>query len=117
VVQVQIQVPVQAQAPLPPTLSGLVLLLQDAPEVAQREWAVTRLAAEDWSGQEEVLKALLDASHKDPEAKVRLLCIRCLVHKKINSVPTIRVLQSLKTDVDPQVREEAAQALAYMMTN
>jgi hypothetical protein len=117
VIQVQAEAPAETQSPLPPTLSGLLLLLQDSPEVSQREWAVTRLAAEDWNGQKEVVKALLDAAHKDPEARVRMLCIRCLVHKKINTVLTIRALQDLKTDVDPQVRQEAAQALAYMMSN
>jgi hypothetical protein len=100
-----------------PTLSGLLILLQESPEVAQREWAVARLAAEDWNGHEQVLAALLGVAARDPEAKVRLLCIRCLAQKKVITAATIKVLQDLKADVDAQVRKEAAQALAAMMNN
>jgi hypothetical protein len=118
-VQAQVQASPEVPAPLltPPTLAGLLILLRDAPETAQREWAVTRLAAVDWAGHEEVLSTLLEAACKDPEPKVRLQCIRCLIQKKITTVPAIRALQILKKDIDAQVRQEASQALVYMMTN
>jgi hypothetical protein len=120
VIQAQAQEPdpvhVQAPPSMRPTLAGLLILLQDSPEAAQRQWAATRLAAEDWNGHEQVLGALLGAAAKDPETGVRLLCIRCLVQKKMNTVATIRVLQNLKADADLQVRQEASQALAAMMS-
>lgn len=112
----------QGYAPMPPVAvpmpqefaadpSQLLGILYQSPYPAQREWAVLGLAALDLRAQPEILEALLNAARKDPAPSVRAGCIQCVARQNVAAQPVLQTLQTLKSDPDPRVRNDAEQAL------
>jgi hypothetical protein len=95
--------------------SGLVQILgvlHDSLYPSQREWAAERLAAYDWQRQPAILDSLVAVAKTDPAASVRAECLRSLGRMKANRLDAVAAARSLKTDADPQVRQEAEEILA-----
>jgi hypothetical protein len=103
--------PAQAQAPAGPTSSHLLAMLKDSLYPSEREWAAEYLARQDWRTQPQVVQGLVTAAREDPAATVRAGCVRALAQMKVNTLPVVSVVQSLKADTDPRVRQEVEEAL------
>jgi hypothetical protein len=48
----------------------------------------------------------------DPAPAVRAGCVRALGKMKVNTLPVVQTVQSLKDDRDPRVRHEVEECLA-----
>jgi hypothetical protein len=92
-----------------------MMVLRDAANPEQREWAAVNLATVSWQSSPQVVEALLTAARKDPAPIVRAACVRSLARMHVNTAPAIGVLQALKADPDPRVQREATEALQRLM--
>lgn len=92
----------------------LVSSLREALAPSQREWAAEGLAKVNWRQHPQVVPTLLAGAREDPAQPVRLACIKALVKLKANTPEVLTVIEALKTDSDPQVRQEAEQALSLL---
>jgi hypothetical protein len=113
-------------SPMPPNemLTGMLDKAQPVPQMlnmlrdslypSHREWAADNLASCDWRSHPHVVRALVDAASKDPAATVRAGCVRALARMKVNTVPVISTIKSLRVDPDPRVRTEVGEALACL---
>jgi hypothetical protein len=90
------------------------LILRDSIYPSEREWAATCLSKNDWRAHPEVVEALMTAARKDPAATVRAECVRCLAAMKVNSLPVMQTMSSMKDDSDPRVRKEVQHAIATL---
>ncbi len=106
VTQVQHQAGAQHQE-----VAGLLKVLHESPFPAQREWAANSLA-ECRSMAHEVVPALLTGAQHDQAAIVRASCVYGLARLNANNAQVLSVLQHLRNDADPRVRQEADHALA-----
>jgi hypothetical protein len=97
------------------SLPQLQAMLRDSLYPSQREWAADRLALHDWRVEPQVLDSLLTAAREDPAPMVRAGCVRSLAKMRANTVPVVAVVQALRGDADPRVREEVDQALATLL--
>jgi hypothetical protein len=97
---------------LPSDPAHLLSVLRDALLPSQREMAADKLAALDWKTNGAVVQALMQAAKEDPAATVRAGCIHSLVKMNANIMPVIAVCNASKSDTDPRVQHEAAEALA-----
>jgi hypothetical protein len=97
------------------TLPQLQAMLRDSLYPSQREWAADRLALHDWRMEPRVLDSLLTAAREDPAPMVRAGCVRSLGKMKANTVPVVAVVQAMRGDSDPRVREEVEQTLAILL--
>lgn len=102
---------VQGQRPTGQNVEQMMTVLRDSLYPSQREWAAESMASVDWRAHPEVVTALVKASREDPAATVRAGCIRCMAKMNANTPSVIQAVQSLKTDADARVRQEADQAL------
>jgi hypothetical protein len=96
------------------SVPAMLNTMQESLYPSQREWAADHLAACDWRTYPHVITALVNAATKDPAATVRTGCVRALAKMGVNTVPVINAMQSLKTDVDPRVRQAVDDALATL---
>jgi hypothetical protein len=93
----------------------LLAVLRDSLYPSQREWAADSLAAQRGShSQPQVVAGLLSAAKEDPAPTVRAGCVRAIAQLKINTLPAVAVVQSLKNDPDARVRREVEQALPVL---
>ncbi|MCI0378655.1 MAG: HEAT repeat domain-containing protein [Gemmataceae bacterium] len=92
-------------------VAGLLKVLRESPFPAQREWAANSLA-ECSSMAHEVVPALLTGAQHDKAAIVRASCVYGLARLNANNAQVLSVLQHLRNDADPRVRQEADHALA-----
>jgi hypothetical protein len=97
-----------------PAAAQLIQQLRDSFLPSERESAALRLSKLDWKTNEPVVHALLTAACQDPAATVRAGCVRSLAKMKCNTMPVVSAIQSLKTDSDARVQQEAEQALATL---
>jgi hypothetical protein len=97
------------------TLQQLQAMLRDSLYPSQREWAADRLSLHDWRVEPQVLDSLMTAAREDPAPMVRAGCVRSLGKMKANTVPVVAVIQAMRGDSDPRVREEVDQALATLL--
>jgi hypothetical protein len=81
---------------------------------SEREMAADSLAACDGRTHPHVVQALTTAATKDPAATVRAGCVRALAKMGVNTAPVLGVVQSLKSDADPRVRQAADEALGVL---
>jgi hypothetical protein len=88
--------------------------LHDSPYPSQREVAAYNLTTLDWRSQPLVVQGLLTAAKEDPAPTVRAGCVTCLARMNVQTPAVVSVLNSLKTDGDPRVRQEAEQALVRL---
>jgi hypothetical protein len=96
------------------TTSQLFGMLKDSLYPSQREWAADCLSQQDWRAQPQIIVALVRGAKEDPAPAVRAGCVRALGHMKVNTLPIVQAVQSLKYDRDPRVRHEVEEALAAM---
>jgi hypothetical protein len=96
--------------PTPENVHQMGATLRDSLYPSQREWAAESMAAVDWRTHPQVVQALTTAAKEDPAPSVRASCVRCLAAMKVNTVSVVTVVQGLKSDKDPRVRQEAERA-------
>lgn len=101
----------QGQEPSPQAMQQMLAALRDSLYPSQREWAAESLATVDWRSNPHIVQALVTAAKDDPAATVRAGCVRCLAKMNVNTAPVLTVIQGLKTDADPRVRQEVDIAL------
>lgn len=92
----------------------LLQQLRDSLLPSEREMAAERLARVDWRNEPQVVQALLTAAKTDPAPVVRACCVRSLGKMKVNLVPVLQAVQSLKSDGDLRVQQEVEQTLAIL---
>jgi hypothetical protein len=102
-----------AQAPVPP-FTQFIAKLHDSPFPAEREQAVYQLTAFDWRANPQVAAALLRGAAQDPAPMVRVGCVVTLMRMNVVTASVMGVLQDLRTDADPRVRDAAEQAIARL---
>jgi hypothetical protein len=95
-------------------LSQLIKVLQESPYPAQREWAATNLATFDWRVYPHLPQVLVQAARQDAAATVRGAAVYSLSRMNVQSEPVLAVLQALRGDADPRVRQEVEQAYVRM---
>jgi hypothetical protein len=107
---------VAAQMPAPETtdLGKLISMLQESPYPAQREWAATNLAAFDARVHPHLPAVLMQAAKQDAAATVRAAAVYSLSRLNMPSDAVMNTLQSLRSDADPRVRQEAEDAFVRM---
>src|SRR5205814_10099220 len=105
---------VSGASAMPEKLQQMETALRDSLYPSQREWAAEGLAAMDWRAHPQVVQCLATAAKEDPAPAVRATCVRCLASMKVNTVPVITIVRSLKDDKDPRVRQEAERALSVL---
>ena len=85
--------------------------LRDSIYPEEREKAAEALGAFDGWSNPNAVQALIEAARSDAAPTVRAASLHSLTRMNIHSAPVASVAQALKTDPDPRVRIEAAQAL------
>jgi hypothetical protein len=109
--------------PAPPTAAApvnleamqqLIIILGTSVYPSQREWAALHLGTYDWRAHPFVLQALLTAAQEDPAPTVRAGCVNAIARLNADVEPVIAMLERLRTDADPGVRQQADQALTRM---
>jgi hypothetical protein len=101
----------RGQEPSGQAIQQMVIGLRESLYPSQREWAAESLATLDWRRQPVAVQALITAAKEDPAPTVRASCVRCLAKMHVNTVPVVSVIQGLKGDPDPRVRQEVGVAL------
>jgi hypothetical protein len=94
--------------------SQFMQVLRESPYPAQREWASNTLSTFDWRSHPEIVQLLLQVAQQDPTPTVRASCIFSLGRMNAASEPVIAILNTLRADGDPRVRQEVEQALYRM---
>jgi 3-methyladenine DNA glycosylase AlkD len=89
----------------------MLATLKDSLYPSQREWAAEQLSELNVRGQPQVVQSLTKYAKEDPAATVRAACVHALAHMKANTTEVTAVVQELKNDRDPRVRQEADEAL------
>jgi hypothetical protein len=89
----------------------LLATLKDSLYPSERESAAEQLSELNWRVQPQVVESLMKSAHDDPAATVRAACVHALARMKANSAEVTTLVQSLKSDRDPRVRQEAEEAL------
>ncbi len=91
-------------------------VLRESPYPAQREWASNTLSTFDWRAHPEIVQILLQVAQQDPAATVRASCVYSLGRMNAASEPVMSLLNTLRNDGDPRVRQEVEQALIRLGT-
>ena len=91
-----------------------VVMLKNANQPSQREYAADQLSKIRGVSMSLAVQALATAVKEDPAPLVRAACIRSLTHMKINTIEVLEVINEKKTDLDPRVRMEADQAIIQL---
>jgi hypothetical protein len=89
----------------------MLITLKTSLYPAHREWAALQLANMDWRKNPVILQAILTAAKEDPAAKVRAGCVNALVRMQVAREVMQSTLESMRSDVDPRVREAVEEAL------
>jgi hypothetical protein len=102
-------------APPNPVMTQQILqTLKDSLMPSHREWAAEALASFDWRIHSQVIEALVVAAKDDPAGSVRAACARSLGKMRADSAQVAALLQTLRADPDPRVRQEAVQVLVSL---
>jgi hypothetical protein len=103
---------------LPPVNTGYMeqqlAALKNALFPSHREMAAIQLTAYNAQYYPQVVRALVMSAKDDPAASVRAACVNGLVKLRANTPEVIGVLNQLRNDDDPRVRQEVDQAMARM---
>jgi hypothetical protein len=94
-----------------PQFAQFIDKLHDSPFPAEREQAVYQLTGFDWRAYPQIAAALVRGAAQDPAPTVRVGCVMTLMRMNVATQPVMGVLQNLRTDADPRVRDAAEQAI------
>jgi hypothetical protein len=100
--------------PVDTVLMENVVMLKNANQPSQREYAADQLSKIRGASMNLAVQALATAVKEDPAPLVRAACIRSLTRMKINTIEVLEVINEKKTDLDPRVRMEADQAIIQL---
>jgi hypothetical protein len=89
-------------------------LLRNSPYPAQRELAAGYLASCDWRANPRIVTALIDEAKIDPAATVRAGCVANLMRMNVTTAPYRAMLEELRTDADPRVRDAVDAAIGRL---
>jgi hypothetical protein len=95
----------------------MLALLRESIYPEQREWAAENMSSFDWHLSPEIAEGLMTTAQKDTVVAVRTACIRCMVRMEINTPQVRNVLETLKTEKEPQIQKEAKKALAKLASH
>ncbi len=98
-------------AAMMPSIVQMMQMLSDSDYPSQREWAADQLAGLNWRTHPHAVQALVGAAKSDPAPMVRVSCVRSLMRMQANTMPVVSVVQGLKDDPDPRVRDAVSEAL------
>jgi hypothetical protein len=98
----------------PASVPQIMVALKESQLPSQREWAAEQLSAQNWRTQPQVVASLTTGAREDPAATVRAACVRALVRMKVNTLDVVTVVQDLRNDRDPRVRQEADAAMEML---
>jgi hypothetical protein len=107
---------VPAPAPTAPAaqIGQLLELLHNSGYPAQRELAANYLASCDWRANPQIVTALIEGAMQDPAPTVRAGCIADMMRMGVSSDAYRRMLEEMRTDADPRVRDAAEAAVARL---
>ncbi len=97
-----------------PPSGQLTAMLHDSILPSEREMAAEQLSHYDGRTQPQVVAALVAAAKDDPAPMVRACCVRSLAKMRMNTLPVVQTVQSLRNDQDIRVRQEVEQALLIL---
>lgn len=110
--------PMMMPGALPQTMAPqwgqLIDKLRDSPYPAEREQAAYLMTNCDWRTNPHVAKALIQAASQDPAPMVRAGCVVTLMRMNVATPSVMNVMQTLRTDADPRVRDAAEQAIVRL---
>ena len=92
----------------------LFRMMRESPYPSQREMAAQSLVGFDWRTNPRILDMLLAGAAGDPAPSVRLGCIGCLGRIQAAVPPVLDLLNKMRADPDPRVRQEAEQTLGRL---
>jgi hypothetical protein len=95
-----------------PSVPQMLQMLRDSDFPSQREWAAEQLGGLNGHSNPEAVQCLATTAKVDPAPMVRVSCVRALMKMQANTVPVVAVVQELKNDADPRVRDAVGEALA-----
>jgi hypothetical protein len=88
----------------------LLKMLQESDYPSQREWAADQLAGQGMRSSPQVVTAIMAAARDDLAPMVRACCVRCLIKMGVQTMPMGKLLEDLKSDPDPRVRDAVQEA-------
>jgi hypothetical protein len=91
-----------------------VATLKNALYPSHREMAAMHLAGYNALYYPQVVRALATSAKDDPAPTVRVACVNGLAKMQANSPEVVGMLNQLRNDGDPRVRQEVDQALARL---
>jgi hypothetical protein len=89
----------------------LLTALKDSLRPSEREAAAEQLSELNGQAQPLVVEQLMKSAREDPAATVRAACVHALAHMRVNTPAAVTLVQDLRSDRDPRVRQEAEEAL------
>jgi hypothetical protein len=95
-------------------VANMLKLLRDSSHPEQRVWAASELGSVDGRGNPDVVDALVVAGQIDASAAVRTTCVRALVKMNASGPAVRQLFESLQSDADRGVQQEAMRALSKM---
>ena len=99
---------------LPGGAPHLLATLKNSMYPSQRESAAEQLSELNWRNQPWVVENLMTSAREDPAATVRAACVHALAHMQVNTPEALALVRNLKSDRDPNVRQEAEAALSTL---
>lgn len=103
-------VPSAVAAATPKGVPQLLATLKDSLLPSEREWAAEQLSGQNGRANPQVVQGLMASAKDDPAATVRAASVRALAQMKVGTKEVAALVQNLKTDRDPRVRQEAEEA-------
>jgi len=88
-----------------------VRILRDSIYPVDREDAAVSLGKLNLRAQPEAIQALIDTARHDPAGAVRAACVRTLTQQNLTGEQISGMLNALKSDSDPRVRQEVDRGL------
>jgi hypothetical protein len=88
-----------------------IQLLRSSPDAARRETAALALAGSESRKKTEVIDALASGAKSDPDAAVRICCLRCLCQLGKDVPQVIPTIQELEADSDEMIHQIAHNAI------
>jgi hypothetical protein len=104
------QAAMQPDADPQSNVSLLLKMLQESDYPSQREWAADQLAGQGMRSGPQVVAAIMAAARDDLAPMVRACCVRCLTRMGVQTMPMGKLLEDLRSDPDPRVRDAVQEA-------
>ena len=95
----------------------MISTLQQSVQPEHREWAAFHLGTVDARKHPEAVSALVATCRRESVPTVRARCVRSLADLNAGTPEVVALLQSLKADASPKVRQEVHLALTRLLSS